>query len=94
VVYEVGRGRKSVSGSLSVSYMEQVVGLFCLGRRGGEMGDGGYVLYLALRIGEYGRSGRSWAQEGSGGGGRKICRGHSVARVVFFPLSAVTCCVI
>jgi len=41
VVYEVGRGRESMSGSLSVSSMEQVVGMFCLGRRGGEMGDGG-----------------------------------------------------
>ena len=54
VVYEVGRGRESLSGSLSVSFTEQVLGMFCLGRRGGEMGDGGSVLYLVLRIGEYG----------------------------------------
>ena len=54
MVYEVGRGRESLSRSLSVSSMEQVVGMFCLGRRGGDMGDGGFVLYLLLRIGESG----------------------------------------
>jgi hypothetical protein len=62
--------------------MEQVRGMFCLGRRGGEMGDGGSVLYLGLRIGEYGVSSRSWIEVGSGGGGRKISRGRYVARVV------------
>jgi hypothetical protein len=82
VVYEAGRGRESLFGSLSVRYVEQVVGMFCLGMRGGEMGDGGSILYLALRIDEYGRSGRSWVEVGSGGDGRKISRGRSVARVV------------
>ena len=56
--------------------------MFCMGRRGGEMLDGGFVLYLVLRIEEYGVSGRSWVEVGSGGGGRKISRGRSVARVV------------
>jgi hypothetical protein len=87
MVYAVGRGRKSMSGSLSVSSMEQAVGMFCLGRRGGETGDGGSVLYLNLRIGEYGRSRRSWVEVGSGGGGRKISRGRSLARVVL-----IFCC--
>ena len=41
VVYGVDRGRESLSGSLSVSSMWQVVGMFCLGRRGREVGDGG-----------------------------------------------------
>ena len=59
MVYEVGRGKESLFGSRSVSSMEQFVGMFCLGRRGGEMRDGGSVLYLVLRIGEYGVSNRS-----------------------------------
>ena len=46
------------------------------------MGDGGSVLYLVLRIGKYGVTGRSWVEVGSGGGGRKISRGRSVAGVV------------
>ena len=50
MVYEVGRGRKSLSGSLTVSSIEQVLGMFCLGRRGGDMGGGGCLLYLVLRI--------------------------------------------
>ena len=63
MLYEIGRGRESLSRSLLVSYMEQVVGIFCLGRHGGEMGDGGSVLYLlVLRIKEYGVSGRSWVE--------------------------------
>ena len=82
MVYGVGRGRESLSRSLSVSSMVQVVGMFCLGRRVGEMGDGGSVLYLVLRIGEYDVLGRSWVEVGSGGGGRKIRRGRSVAGVV------------
>jgi hypothetical protein len=77
-VYEVGRGRKSLSGSLSVSSMEQVVDIFCLGRRGGDMWDGGSVLYLVLRIWECGMLGRSWVEvrsDSCGGdrsGGSKI----------------------
>ena len=59
VAYEAGRGRESLSGSLSVSSMWQVMGMFCLGRRGGEMGDGGSVLYLVLRMGDCGVLGRS-----------------------------------
>ncbi len=35
VVYEIGPRREFLSGSLSVSSMEQIVGMFCLGRRGG-----------------------------------------------------------
>ncbi len=50
VVYEVSRGRESMSGSFLVSYMEQVVGMFSLGRRGEEMGDGGSIMYIVLRI--------------------------------------------
>ena len=38
VVYEVGNGKESLAGSLSTSSMEQVVGMLCLGRRGGELG--------------------------------------------------------
>ena len=82
MVYEVGRGKESLSVSLSVSSMEQVVGMFCLRMRGGEMGDGGFVMYLVLRIGEYGVSGRSRVEMGSGGGGRGISRGGSVTSVV------------
>jgi hypothetical protein len=54
MVYEIVRGWETMFGSLSMSSMEQVVGMFCLGRRGGDMGDGGYVLYLVLHIGECG----------------------------------------
>ena len=61
VVYEDGCGKDSMSGSFSVSYMEQVVGMICPGRRGGEMRDGGYTLCLILRIGEYGRVCRTGA---------------------------------
>ena len=46
--YEVSGGRESLSGSLSVSYMVQTVGMFFRGRRGGEMGDGGSVLHLVF----------------------------------------------
>ena len=56
--------------------------MFCMGRRGGEMRGGGYVIYLVLRIEEYVVSGRSWVEVGSGGGGRKINRDRSVARVI------------
>ena len=52
LVYEVDPEKKSMFGSLSVSCMEQVVGMFCMERRGGEMGDGGTVLCLFVRIGE------------------------------------------
>ena len=72
VAYEVGRGMESLSGSLSVSSMWQVVGMFCLGKRGGEMGDGGSVLYLALPMGDHGVLGRSWVEMRSDSGGSKI----------------------
>ena len=52
MVYEVGPGKESLCWSLSVSSMEQVVGMVCMGRRGVEMGDGGSVMCLTLRIGE------------------------------------------
>ena len=82
MVCGVGRGRESLSGSLSVSSMWQIVGMFCLGRRGGEMGDGGYVLYITLRMGDCGVSGRSWVEVRSDGGGSRIGLGRSVNRVV------------
>ena len=47
---DVGLGRESHFGSLLVNLMEQVKGMRCMGRRGGEMGDGGYGLGLFLRI--------------------------------------------
>ena len=59
MAYEIGRRRKSLFGSLSVNSTKQVWGMFCLGRRGGEMGDGGYVLYIILRIWDCGVSGES-----------------------------------
>ena len=62
MLYEVGCGRDTLSGSLSVSSMEQAVYMFCLERRGGEMGGCGSVMYLVLRIGEYGVSGMSWVE--------------------------------
>ena len=82
VSYEVGRGRKSLSGSLSVSSIWQVVGMFCLGRSGGERGVGGSVLYLVLRIGDCGVLGRSWVEVRSDGGGNKIGQGRSAKRLV------------
>ena len=51
MVYVAGHGRESLSGSLSVSFMEQVVGMVCLGRLGRNMGDGWYVLYLVCVYG-------------------------------------------
>ena len=82
MVYEVGRGRESLFGSLSVSYMEQIMGMVCLGRRGGKKRDGEFVLYIVWRIGESGVSGKSWVEVGSGGGGRGVRRGGSMNRVV------------
>ena len=82
MVYEVGRGRESPFGSLSVSSMEQVVGMFCLGRRGGEMGDGGSAVHLVLRIGEYSVSDKNWVEVRSGSGGSKISLGRSMTRVI------------
>ncbi len=35
-----------------MSSIEQVVGICCLGRLGWEMGDGGFILFLIVRIGE------------------------------------------
>jgi hypothetical protein len=52
VVYEVGPRKESLFGSLSGSSMEEVVGMFSLGRRGGEMGDVFSILCIVLRIGE------------------------------------------
>ena len=66
--------------------MWQVVGMLCLGRRGGEMGDGGFVLYLVLRMGDRGVSGRSWVEVRSFGGGSRIGLGRSMTRVILiFP---------
>ena len=46
-------GKESLSGSLSMSSMEHVVGMFCLDRRGCETGEGGSGLgFFFLRIGE------------------------------------------
>ena len=46
-------GKESLSGSLSMSSMEHVVSMFCRGRRGGEIGEGGSGLgFSFLRIGE------------------------------------------
>jgi hypothetical protein len=47
-LYDVKLGNESFSRSLLVSSMEQVVGMYCLGRRGGEIGDGGIVLNFFL----------------------------------------------
>ena len=46
--------------------------MFCLGRRGGEMGNGGFVLYLVLRKGDCDVSGRAWVEKKSVGGGCRI----------------------
>ncbi len=60
--------------------------MFCMERCGGEMGDGGFVLYLVLRMGDCGVSGRSRLEVRSVGGGSRIGLGRYVARVVlFFP---------
>ena len=93
MVYKVCRGRESLSGSLSVSSLEQVVGMVFLGWRGGEMGVGGYVFYLVLRIGEHGVSCRIWVEVGTGRGGHERRRAGSVARVVliFFVGDGVLC---
>ena len=72
MVYEVGRGRESLSGSLSVSSMWQIVGMSCLGRHGGEMGVGGSVLYIVLRMGDCGVWGKSWVEVRSVGDGSRI----------------------
>ena len=52
MVYDVGLGKESRYGSLLLSYMEQVMGVCCMGRRGGETGDGGCVLSYFSRVGE------------------------------------------
>jgi len=59
-VYDDKFGNESMDGSLSVSSMEQVVGVRCLGNRGGEMGDGGFVFDFFLRIGKLRVSERGW----------------------------------
>jgi hypothetical protein len=50
VVHNVRLGKEFLSGSLPVSSMEQLVCVHCMGRRGGEMGDSGYIFDLFLRI--------------------------------------------
>jgi len=51
-VYAVGFGKESLPGSLSTSSMVHVKDMFCLGRRGGEIGDGGSDLdFLRIRVG-------------------------------------------
>ena len=56
--------------------------MFCLGRRGGEMGDGGSILCLVLRMGDSGVLGRRWVEVGSDGNGSKIRLGRSAVGVV------------
>ena len=53
VVYAIEFGKHSLSGSLSMSSMVHVEGMFCLGRRGGEVGDDGSDMgFLLMRIRE------------------------------------------
>jgi hypothetical protein len=40
VVYDVGFGKESLSGSISMSSMNNIEGMCCLARRGGYMNDG------------------------------------------------------
>jgi hypothetical protein len=51
-VYDVRLGKESPPGWFLVSSMGQVLGMRCLGRRYGEMGDGRFVLSSSLRIGK------------------------------------------
>ena len=46
VMYGVRFGKESLARSLSVSSIVHVEEMFCLGRRGGEIGDGGSDLGL------------------------------------------------
>jgi hypothetical protein len=48
VIYNVGDGKESLSRSLSMSSIVHVDGMFCLGRQGGEIGDGGSDLGIFL----------------------------------------------
>ena len=73
--------------------MVQVMGMICLGRRGGEMGDDGSVMYPVLRIWVYGVSSKSLVEVGTGGDGRKISRDRSVARVVLILRGRMWCVV-
>jgi len=74
VVYAVGFGKKSMFGSLSTSSMVHAEGMFCQGRRGGEIGDVGSDLgFLRIRVGELKASGGvrvkgvgCWTCEGMG----------------------------
>ena len=51
VVYAVKFGKESLYGSLSTSSMVHVEGMFCLGRRGGDIGDGGSDLgFFPIRV--------------------------------------------
>ncbi len=40
-MHDVRFGKESLFVSLSMSSMRHVEGMFCMGRRGGEIGDGG-----------------------------------------------------
>ena len=52
VMYTVGFGKESLTGSLSTSSMVHVEGMICLGRRGGEIGDGAADRgFLLIRVG-------------------------------------------
>ena len=52
-MYTLGFGKESLYGSLSTSSIVHVEGMFCLGRRGGKIGDGGSDLgFLLIRVGE------------------------------------------
>ena len=57
-------------------------GYVCLGRRGGDMEDGWSVLYIVLRLGDCGVSGRVWVEVRSDGAGSKIGLGRYVTKVV------------
>jgi hypothetical protein len=67
VVYAVGYGKESLAGSLLTSSMLHVEGMFCIGRRGGEIGDGGSDLSLFVYScrGDK-RVGRCWTCEDMG----------------------------
>ncbi len=59
VTYADGLGKESLSRSLTMSSMEHVVGIVCLGRRGGEIGNGGSGLgFFFIRVEELRALGR------------------------------------
>ena len=67
-MYADGFGKEYLSGPLSTSFMAHVEGMFCLGRRGGEIGDVGsdlgFLLIRVIRGVEI--VGRCWTCEGMG----------------------------